>query len=378
MPSTMRRTVNGDSPASIEIGRHPLPPCRRNRLYRRGFTLVELLAVIATIGALVALLLPAVSAQRETARKTQCASRMKQVGLGLQAHHAAHSKLPSGHVAYLERGYDGKSWGWAALLLPFVEEHALSDQLDPTRRSFDEVASDPERAPYLLTNLNVYRCPSDAEGELSHRLRSIFLPYSVGEQFSWSPAPRNLFPAGGPVLAHAFAPPTPPTPTDPWGGDFTVGVQIGKSNFIASHGSRWKLQWDDWRDEDFRGDGLFGRNSEVRHSEITDGASKTLAVGERSYRNYAAVWAGGNSWEQCGFVDNQMVLGTAQYPINDPPLRFNIDCDGQGSANYGSYHRGGANFLFADGSVRFLAEEIDLPTFQRMARRDDGENVGDF
>ena len=334
-----------------------------------------MLAVIATIGVLVALLLPAVTSQRETARKTQCASRLKQVGIGLHAHHEAHATLPSGLVADMESGFDSKSWAWGALLLPFIEEHALADQMDPARRSFDEVASDPERARYLRTAVSVYRCPSGAVEELSHRLRMIFVPLSVRDQLTWSSEPASPFPGSGPLLAHAFF---PPTPNQPWEESVSVGVRIAKSNYVASIGSRWAPQWDDWSDTDFRGDGLFGRNSEVRFSEITDGAGKTLAVGERSYRNYAAVWPGSNSWQQCGFLDNQMVLGTAAYPINDAPVPLNIGCDGQGSANFSSFHRGGANFLFADGAVRLLAEDIDTTAFQRMARRDDGENVGDF
>jgi prepilin-type processing-associated H-X9-DG protein len=73
-----------------------------------------------------------------------------------------------------------------------------------------------------------------------------------------------------------------------------------------------------------------------------------------------------------------MVLGTAFYPINDPPVNQNIDCDGRGSANFSSYHGGGANFLFADGSVQFLSEQIGRRVFHRLAERDDGEKLDDF
>ena len=76
--------------------------------------------------------------------------------------------------------------------------------------------------------------------------------------------------------------------------------------------------------------------------------------------------------------DNQMVVGTAFYPINDAPINQNIDCDGRGSANFSSNHYGGATFLFADGSVRFLPQELELGIFQNLAQRNDREKIGDF
>lgn len=349
----------------------------RGRLcpHRQALSLVELLVVIAVIGTLIALMLPAVSAQRETARKTQCVSRLRQAVIGLHAYHEAHSSFPPGHVAEVESGFEGKSWGWGALLLPFVEQQTLSDRLDPTKRSLDEVASDPERAWYLLSNVDLYRCPSDVEDELSHRFRPLFVPLAVRDQLSWSQEPRRVYAGRGLVLAH-ISPPPPPPPDQPLA--FLMGVRIARSNYVACIGSQWKLRQVDWSNADFEGNGLFGRNSDVRQSEISDGASKTIAIGERCDRNYAAVWAGGNTWNRCGFADNQMVLGTAFYPINDAPTYRNVDCDGEGSVNFSSYHHGGANFAFADGSVRFLVQTIDSHALRRLARRDDGENPGDF
>lgn len=126
-----------------------------------------------------------------------------------------------------------------------------------------------------------------------------------------------------------------------------------------------------------------GRNSSLNISQILDGTSNTLAVGERSFKNYAGVWAGINSWQRSGFTDNQMVLGTAFYPINDDPIQLNLGTDGAGSANFSSYHPKGANFLFSDGSVHFLSEEIEFASdgqgvYQYLAQRNDGESIGDL
>ncbi|MEM0926358.1 MAG: DUF1559 domain-containing protein [Planctomycetota bacterium] len=335
---------------------------------RRGVTLIELLVVVAIIGVLVGLLLPAVSAAREAARRMQCSNNLRQIGIGLHAYHDVYSTFPAGHVAHLESGRDGRSWGWGALLLPFVEQVPLSQKLRTHRRTFDAVALDPRSNLLLQTGVSLYRCPSDPGGELSHPFRSIFLSGSASGSTSRSASESDA------SVAHIYVPPDP----DPDVISFSFAVKVAKANYIGSFGSQWKDQRLDWTNKDFQGNGMFGRNSDVTFSKVLDGTSHTIAIGERCLRNYAAVWAGGNSWRGCGFGDNQMVIGTAFYPINDPPIRQNVDCDGQGSANFSSYHYGGASFLFADGSVQFLSEQIDRSVFKDLAQRDDGKTVVDF
>ncbi|MEM8670095.1 MAG: DUF1559 domain-containing protein [Planctomycetota bacterium] len=333
------------------------------RQSRKGLTVVELLVAFAIVGTLVAMLLPAVSAAREAARQMRCSNHLRQIGIGLHTYHNAHSTFPPGHVADREIERDGRSWGWAALLLPFVEQAPLSQRLDTRRRSFDEIASNATLSRLLATEVPLYRCPSDEGDGLSHPYRSISVSSEVTDR-------SNNRVESGLLVAHIFPPPAPDV--------IPLTTRIAKSNYIGSIGSRWKSRRTDWESRDFRGNGLFGRNSDVTIASIFDGTSQTIAAGERCMRNYAAVWAGGNSWAGCGFTDNQMVLGTAYYPINDAPIRANIDCDGRGSANFSSNHPDGANFLFADGSVRFLSQQIDLIVFRNLADRSDGVRVGDF
>ena len=355
---------------------------------RHGLSLIELLVTIAIIGILIALLLPAISATRESARRVQCTSQLRQIGIGLNAYHDALGTFPPGYVAgNSESNRDGKGWGWGALLLPFVEQRVLADQLNTSWQSFDAVAADIEQAPFLRSNVDLYLCPSDTGGGESHRFRSIILQSEMRAENSLvQRSPRELD-ATETVMAHVFIPPRRPRYKPPQrlpknqiitAQPVPVPARIAKSNYVGSFGSEWKSQRQDWDNKDFEGNGLFGRNSAVTVSKIIDGTSKTLAVGERCMRNYAAAWAGSNSWKGCGFADNQRVVGTAFYPINDAPINQNIDCDGRGSANFSSNHYGGATFLFADGSVRFLPQELELGIFQNLAQRNDREKIGDF
>ena len=133
----------------------------------RGFTLVELLVVITIIGILIALLLPAVQAAREAARRMQCSNNLKQIGLALHNYHTAIGCFPPGYIsAYTAPGYDasggyntgdtGPGWGWGAMILPYLEQGNVWSQIH-----FNLDIKDPNNAASEPTSLPVFLCPSD-------------------------------------------------------------------------------------------------------------------------------------------------------------------------------------------------------------------------
>jgi len=139
-----------------------LPQTRdRREPPRIAFTLVELLVVIAIIGMLVSLLLPAVNRARAAARRTHCQNNLRQIGIGLQSHHAAQGSFPMGGIEWRPiESSKNRQLAWSAFLLPYIEEQALFDSLDLTT-AFDSL----ENAAGAAKTLSVYICPSSLRGE---------------------------------------------------------------------------------------------------------------------------------------------------------------------------------------------------------------------
>jgi prepilin-type N-terminal cleavage/methylation domain-containing protein/prepilin-type processing-associated H-X9-DG protein len=306
---------------------------------RRGFTLVELLVVIAVIGILVALLLPAVMAAREAARRVQCQNNFKQIGLALHSYHDLHRRFPPAtvhHEAYLAASSVGRAgWGWGALILPFMEQGPLAEQLQVPQRELHEVMLTPEGRRLAATSLPVYLCPSD----------------------------------------HA-----PPTNDRRLFGDAIYGrTAVGTSNYVANSGTQWsssvgymKFQVDPF--------GVIFASSGTRLHEILDGTSTTFLVGERCWDDDAAVWVGTRNFRGAG---NHGVRQTASVVS----VKLNIGGD-LGKQGFSSEHPNGANFVFSDGHVGWISDSIDfnnagaasndpaqlqqMGTYQRLGRRNDG------
>ncbi len=305
-----------------------------------GFTLVELLVTISIIGVLVGLLLPAVQAARESGRRTSCQNNMKQIGLAFDQFHLHMKRYPSGT---LQSKQDGDptgvaGFGWAPQLLPFLQQEALYNFLGFPRSQLHDVLQTPDGKELAQIALPMFRCPSD-----SSDLLNINRPF-VGSKYA----------------------------------DLTAA----KSNYIANHGTKFMTLKDkqlDYLKDSF---GVFWPESKCTEAHITDGTSNTILAGERSTDYWAGVWVGVRDFNSDGDNGLRQVLGISDVKIND---RNKED----GRRGFNSQHPGGAFFVFADGHVDFLAEDVEfnqegatskvkaekmkMGLYQRLLRRNDGQ-----
>jgi prepilin-type N-terminal cleavage/methylation domain-containing protein len=287
-----------------------------------GFTLIELLVVIAIIAILIGLLLPAVQKVREAAARTKCTNNLKQMGLAMHNYHGTFERLPPGYTSNVASdGSDlGPGWGWAAYLLPYIEQDNVHRSID-FRLGIEHSANAAAR----VRVINIFRCPSDVPKD-------------------------DLF-----------------TPDN-------TSIQIAYSSYCGMFGTG------EVADDPDRGEGVFFRNSRVRLLDITDGTSQTVCVGERSHRYVLGSWVGAVTGAE---VPPQMpsslsaegaatlILGhtgdaaEAHTPNN---LTNHID-------DFTSNHSFGVLFLFGDGSVRGIRTTIDPYTWQAVGTRAGNEVV---
>jgi prepilin-type N-terminal cleavage/methylation domain-containing protein/prepilin-type processing-associated H-X9-DG protein len=334
----------------------PVPPASPPRLRRgprppRGFTLVELLVVIAIIGVLVGLLLPAVQSAREAARRMHCTNNLKQVGLALHAFHGVKRHFPPAFASTTASGSINwrtplppsdfePGWSFFASILPFLEHASLFDQLDLNKPILDGTNAVALSAAAIVPT---YVCPSDTSPRLVDVLD--YGPSSSATTLS----------GAGTVLGRA--------PVSSYTG--VLGTSDHEHNGAF--------------------DGVFFRNSRIRIGEITDGASKTLCVGERMSRMAEATWLGSITGSEVVHADGWWQrLGYAHRSRNYRPTNCHTTCHIRSSrpneatntpSGFFAAHPGVCNFLTADGSVRTLAETIDLITFRRLATRATGDVV---
>ncbi len=297
---------------------------------RHGFTLIELLVVIAIIAVLIALLLPAVQAAREAARRSQCLNNLKQMGLALQNYHDAVGTFP---MSYAARGgfVDGATdtapgWGWGTMILPQLEQGPIANAVN-----FSLAVETPPNSTVVRSILATYLCPSD------------------------------------------------PIPGGPFAVTTSAGVAVammGPTSYAACVGNDL-TDSSTGLNNDGIGNGVLYRNSGTRIAAITDGTSQTIVVGERAWSINSGPWAGvaTNAVISRGPANPCPRTGAAYYlaatlvQAHCNVLNTDTDPDG-GLDDYSSRHPGGANFAFADGSVRFLKSVL-----RNSGQRADGSTI---
>ncbi|QDU87999.1 Type II secretion system protein G precursor [Pirellulimonas nuda] len=310
-----------------------------NRL--RGFTLVELLVVIAIIGVLVAMLLPAVQAAREAARRSACQSNLRQLGVAMQLHHDAHGRLPSGGWSFVWTGDPDRGsgrdqpGGWLYNLLPYVEAREVHDlgagapEADK-RRAAGQAAA---------TAIAVANCPS--------RRGVALYPYTGTKPVL------NATPAEQVVKSDYAAN----------AGDSVTGDE-GPATVEAAGAYAWGAA--------LEATGLLYTRSEVRIAQVTDGTSKTYAIGEKRCVTEGYDWGD----DQHALVGHGTdVARFAALDRSGPGSYLPPEPDGAESLSrsFGSAHPSACAFAMADGSVQSVAYDIDPGLHVRNANRNDGE-----
>ena len=344
-----------------------------------GFTLVELLVVITIIGILIALLLPAVQAAREAARRMQCTNNLKQIGLGLHNYASACNVFPSGCRSNVEGNPDPNAWSfgfsWAAAILPYVEMNALWDSLDTT--GVKCLAGGGRSTGLIQDGCNEFN---------GHLLAGLRIAYLICPSSPLDP------------LASLKWTSTAPGPQGACSPDYT-GINGGLYYNTSGAINYTKLINKDSGGGTNVGCGLISSGGIlVAHrcigfGEIPDGMSNTLLVGEQSDWCFDST---GEPVECRSDFDQSFVMGSGESgdsPFNDyrnfntTTVRYPINHKdwnsvGIGSPSYyganrpiQSAHPSGANVLFGDGSVTFLSESTQQQTLWDISNRDDGHVV---
>jgi len=313
---------------------------------RIGFTLVELLVVIAIIGILVALLLPAIQAAREAARRAQCLNNIKQLALGMHLYHDGHGKLPAGSPWDNEPGpHNGQRPGpnWAAALLPYIEEQPLYNQFD-----FKVPLPHPNNADEVATVVPGFICPSDEDGSQPIMDRSDGKGSAV-----YAPVPKRAMGAWYTISMGPTADGTTP-------GQTCVFCPKPK-NFQNAPDSYCCQGWTFGTDfPPGNSVGMFGRyKTAFKFREVTDGLSKTWMMGETLPQDCTLF--------NTAYSLNFCIAGTT-IPLNtfadrNRATQYWTDC------GFKSRHPGGAVFALGDASVRFVDQTIDYRLYNEVGTR---------
>lgn len=301
---------------------------------RRAFTLLELLVVLAIIGVLIGLLLPAVMKVREAAARAACTNNLKQLALAVHDYHDSQGSVPCGQFrGPFGVGPDSRAWSWLARLLPYIEQQNLSQTGGIPIKTL-------QGSGVLADRVSIFFCPSDDA-----------VSRGVTERAG------NL-----------------------------EGIPVGLTNYKGVSGDNWGADYQDhlvvlqtdWRNRGTNGsydgladgDGMLYRSDwtrPLRLVAVMDGTSNTFMIGEDvpALNDWCSWPYANNAYGTCAIPPNVHSPGGGTYNPND----------WQNTWSFRSRHAGGLNFAFADGSVHFIATSIDLGLYRALATVAGGEPV---
>ena len=311
---------------------------------QKGFTLIELLVVIAIIGVLIGLLLPAVQKVRESAARLQCTNNLKQIGLAMMNYESTYNRFPAGYLDNMTTNRPNSAatsnpdpitgWGWGTLILPYLEQESLYKSININSIAMNNTYAG--TIAFRKTVIKSFLCTSDDTG-------------------------LNTFTISG------------------TGGNF----ELAKSSYAGVNGQAELADFDT-----AFGLGMFLRGRGVSIAEVTDGLSNTLFVGERSSKSAkqavgtlpgVCTWVGAlPGGDLDGETPALYILGWTGDPSS--PAKPNMpEPDGSfHPESFTSRHSGGVNFLFGDGSVRFISDSIDGQTWVKLGTRQGGETTNGY
>ena len=341
---------------------------------RRGFTLIELLVVIAIIAILIALLLPAVQQAREAARRSTCKNNLKQIGIALHNHHDTFGSFPPGSI-----DDDGRQLAWSVYILPQMDQGPVYETLKTGGAWFFHKGGTPLKVPdgcttatnptdqtcvSLHTDINVLRGNATLLSAFQTTLPAYVCPsdtLAAADNNGYGKS--NYQGCAGSIIAN------PANAANTWNTCAQPKGNVQNGVLVYSN------------------DNLNGYAYQFR--DITDGASNTIFVGEvtasglddtgtsnssrqvsasvNASRNFPK-WTGGDQEGNCG----QGFWGSVGLKLTNVNMFINRRTGLESSAAFGSQHTGGAQFLFGDGTVRFISENIDLNAYQALGGRNDG------